>query len=204
MEWGDDITASLKKGNQATLPRHQQRILPDKLGKYITQYAALVGKLVWERFVKERRGRGDLMDLEGMYQLSYFLLQKYRHRVSPVVLAGREWTKEEHQRALEFGPHQSMMYHVPFIIEKFDLMVGKGKWVVLPYSVAKHLMGPRLIPPRVKEERDWRPRWICDYSYSNINVDSLLILPPYSMKYGRALDRLIREVVIADPTLGPI
>ena len=24
------------------------------------------------------------------------------------------------------------------------------------------------------------------------------------MKYGRALDRLIREVVIADPTLGPI
>ena len=39
-------------------------------------------------------------------------------------------------------------------------MVGKGQWVVLPYLVDKDLHGLRLIPPGVKEERYWRPRWI--------------------------------------------
>ena len=38
----------LKKGAQATLPRPQQRALPDELGKYITWDTELVGEKVWE------------------------------------------------------------------------------------------------------------------------------------------------------------
>ena len=44
-------------------------------------------------------------------------------------------------------------------------MIEKGQWVVLPYSVAKVLLGLRLSPPGVKVERDQRPRWIGDYSF---------------------------------------
>ena len=56
----------------------------------------------------------------------------------------------------------------------------------------------------MKEEQDWRPRWLYDYSYSNVNVETLPISALYVMKYGRALDRLIREVIIEDPALGPV
>ena len=80
-------------------------------------------------------------------------------------------------------------------------MVGTGQWVVLPYSVAKDILGLRLIPPGVKEEQDLRPRWLSDYSYSNLNTETLPIAALSSMQYGRALDLLIREVVIEDPGL---
>ena len=52
------------------------------------------------------------------------------------------------------------MAHVPFLWEDFSSMVGKGQWVVFPYSVAKELQGLRLSPLRVKEEIYWQPRWI--------------------------------------------
>ena len=51
-----------------------------------------------------------------------------------------------------------------FIREEFSLMVGKGKWVVLPYLVAKELQGMRLNKLGVKGLRDRWIRWIVDYS----------------------------------------
>ena len=91
------------------------------------------------------------------------------------------------------------MEKVPFLREEFASMVEKGQWVVLLYSVAKDLPGLRMIPPGAKEERYRRPRWLGDDSFSNLNSKILPITAMYAMKYGRALDRLIREVVIDDP-----
>ena len=56
----------------------------------------------------------------------------------------------------------------------------------------------------MKEERDQRPRWLSDYFYSNINSDSLPIADISVIQYGRYLDRLIRELVIEYPSLGPV
>ena len=50
-----------------------------------------------------------------------------------VVLAGRGWIEEERLKALEHETYQSNMAHVPFLRGEFASMVGKGKWVVLPY-----------------------------------------------------------------------
>ena len=72
-------------------------------------------------------------------------------------------------------------------------MVGKEQWVVLPYSLSKDLMGLRLSPPGVKEDFYWRPKWVNDYSYSNINTDTLPIALLSAIQYGRVLDRLIRD-----------
>ena len=76
--------------------------------------------------------------------------------------------------------------------------------MVLPYSVAKDLLGMTLIPPGVKEDKECRPRWIGNYSYYNTNIESLPIAMLSTIQHGRALDRLIREVVIAHPALGTI
>ena len=83
-------------------------------------------------------------------------------------------------------------------------MVAKGKWVVLPYSVAKRFPGLQLSPPGVKLERDFRPCWLGDYSFNPINSESLPICDLSAMQYGRCLDCLLREIVYTNPKLGPV
>ena len=83
-------------------------------------------------------------------------------------------------------------------------MVGKGQWVFIPYLVTKELPRLRLSPLRVKEERGRRLWWLEDYSYSNINSETIPIAVMPAMQYGRSLERLIREVVIAYPAPGPV
>ena len=70
--------------------------------------------------------------------------------------------------------------------------------------MAKELPGLSLSLSGVKYERDRRPKWPGDYSYSNLNSKMLHISTFYAMQYGRDLDRLIREVIIANPALGPV
>ena len=57
-------------------------------------------------------------------------------------------------------------------------------------------------PPGVKVEQDWRHRWLVDYSYFKTNAETLPVACLSAMKYGWALDRLIREIVYADLALG--
>ena len=83
-------------------------------------------------------------------------------------------------------------------------MVRNRQWVVLPYLLAKELPGLSMILQGVKEDRDWRPWWLGYYSYSNLNSETLPIVVLSVMQYGRSLDRLIREVFIADLALGPM
>ena len=110
-----------------------------------------------------------------------------------MVLMLGSWTEGERQAALKRGPHRSAMEHTLFLQEEFASMIEKGQWVVLPYLVAKGLPGLRPSPPGVKVERDRRPCWL---------DETLPIACLSAMQYGRALDRLIREIVYADPALG--
>ena len=81
-------------------------------------------------------------------------------------------------------------------------MVEKGQWVVLPYSVAKGLPGLRLIPPGVKVEQDRRPCWIGNYSYFKTNAKTIPVACLSVMQYGWVLDRLLHEIVFADPAFS--
>ena len=74
--------------------------------------------------------------------------------------------------------------------------------MVLPYSVAKRLPGLRLSPPGIKVERDKRPRWLGDYSYFKTNAKTLPVACLSVMQYGWVLDRLLHEIVFAEPALG--
>ena len=100
------------------------------------------------------------------------------------------------------GPHRSATEHAPFLREKFASMVEKGQWVVLPYYVAKRLPGLRLSPPGVKVKRDRRPCWLDNYSYFKTNAETLPVACLSAMQYGRALDRLLHDIVYTNPALG--
>ena len=49
-----------------------------------------------------------------------------------------------------------------------------------------------------------RPRWICDYSWSNVNADTLPLAAMEAMQFGHALDRILREILLANPAFGPV
>ena len=75
---------------------------------------------------------------------------------------------------------------------------------MLSCLVDKDLPGLILIPSGVKEERDQRTRWLGNYSYSNLNYETLPIAAMSAMQYGQALERLIKEVIIAYLALGQV
>ena len=75
---------------------------------------------------------------------------------------------------------------------EFESMVEKGKWVVLPYHVARQLPGLQISPPGVKVFRYRRLYWLGDYIFNTINDNNLPLLHLTSMQYGQAIDRLLK------------
>ena len=60
-------------------------------------------------------------------------------------------------------------------------------------------------PPGVVPQRERRPHWICDYSWWGVNADTTLPLAAMeAMQFGHALNRILREILLADPALGPV
>lgn len=83
-------------------------------------------------------------------------------------------------------------------------MINKGQWVILPASIACKLRNLRISPPGVVPQRDRRPRWICDYTWSGVNPETINLVPREAMQFGRALDRILREILLANPQFGPV
>jgi len=96
------------------------------------------------------------------------------------------------------------MEHLEFLHEEFVDMIAKSQWVVLPAEAVADLPGLRISPPGVVPQRDRRPRWICDYTWSQVNQETLPLAPLESMQFGHALDRILRELLLSDPALGPV
>ena len=71
-------------------------------------------------------------------------------------------------------------------------------------TLSNQLPNLRLSPPEVVPQRDRRPRWIIDYSFSGVNQDTLPLAPSEAMQFGHTLDRLLREILLANPELGPV
>ena len=64
---------------RSTLPHPQMIEIPYELGEYIDRDALLVRDLVWEGFVRERRGQGYFSYLGGMDHPVRLLLRQYRN-----------------------------------------------------------------------------------------------------------------------------
>ncbi|KAL3809642.1 hypothetical protein ACHAXA_003728, partial [Cyclostephanos tholiformis] len=132
------------------------------------------------------------------------LLRHYKHCGAPVKFSTPPWTRHQLQRALSRGLHKSAHEYQDYLAEEFVNMINKGQWVVLPFSSVRHLPGLRISPPGVIPQRDRRPRWIVDYSWWDVNADTLPLAAMESMQFGHALDRILREILLANPAFGPV
>jgi hypothetical protein len=190
-------------------PKQVKRALPEEpitteLGEYIKADVALLKKLGWSKFVQHLRQRSDFASLDDVHHPAKRLLNFYKHRGAPVKLATAPWTQERVQAALRRGPHKSCNDYLDFLREEFVDMRSKMQWVVLPISAVKDLPGLRISPPGCVPQRDRRPRWIVDYSFSEVNAETIAICAVESMQFGHALDRILWEILLADPMLGPV
>ena len=83
-------------------------------------------------------------------------------------------------------------------------MILHHQWIVLPYNEVKHFPGLRLSPIGVVPQRDRRPRTIVDYSFYGVNDETCRLAPEEAMRFGQAFQRLIEDIVNADPRFGPV
>jgi len=178
--------------------------VPTDLGECISRNVKLLDKLGWHGLVAHRRPTSEFSSLSNVNHPARRLLKLYKYRGAPVKFATPPWTCQQIIRALHRGPHKSCHDLIAFLQEEFKDMMSKGQWLVLPHSAVKDLPDLRLSPPGVVPQRNRRPRWICDYSWWGINADTLPLAAKESMQFGHALDRILREILLADPTHGPV
>ena len=177
--------------------------VPTELGKFIVRDAALIRKLGWATFVQQRRGRGDFTNLQIKHPAAS-LLKTYKTHGVPIKFSNLPWSSAQLQQSITRGPHRSCYDHVDFLHEEFIDMIKKEQWVIIPFSLAKSLPGLRLSPPGVIPQRERQPRWICDYTWYGVNEDTLPLAPLQAMQFGHALDRFLRELLLANPAFGPV
>ena len=178
--------------------------VPNELGEFIDRDAKLLRTLGWRGLVRHRRPTGDFASLTNVHHPARRLLQHYKHHGAPVKFATPPWTRRQVQRALHRGPHKSCYEYMDFLNEEFIDMINKGQWIILPYSAVQHLPGLRVSPPGVVPQHERRPRWICDYSWWDVNADTLPLAAMEAMQFGHALERILREILLADPSFGPV
>ena len=178
--------------------------LSEELGKLIRRDVEMLRREGWPALVKSRRARGDFATLDNVEHPARRLLMLYKHRGVPVKVSTSAWSPERCQAALDRGPHKSCADHIDFLVEEFIDMVKKGQWIVLPASVASSLPGFRASPPGVVPQRGRRPRWIGDYTWSGVNQETVPLFAPESMQFGHALERILREILLASPSHGPV
>jgi hypothetical protein len=123
--------------------------LDSRLGEYIKRDTNLFDSLGWEAMVAQRRGRGDLTDMQHVRHPAKRLLQLLASKGAPAVMKTPSWTSARLNQAVHRGPHQSCRDQEPFLSAEFADFVEKSQWIVLPLSVAKTIPGLRLSPPGV-------------------------------------------------------
>ena len=84
---------------------------------------------------------------------------------------------------------------VEFPHDEFTDMTQKGQWAILSASDAKDLPGLWVSSPGVIPQRERRRRCICDYSWSSMNDETLPLAAMEAMKFGHALDQILREII---------
>jgi hypothetical protein len=80
----------------------------------------------------------------------------------------------------------------------------QGYWIVLPYAAVRNWENLRVSPIGAVPQRDRRPRLIVDYSFSDLNAETLKLAPAEAMQFGRALQRVLKHILDADPRFGPV
>ena len=150
----------------------------------------------------QRRTKGDFACLDDVAHPAQRLLKFYKSRGAPVRFKSEPWSAERVDKALQ----QGLVHGTPGVPPRgVQGHVGQGtQWVVLPASEVIHLPGLRISLPGLVPQRDRHPRWIVDYTCSEVNQETLPLAAVEAMQFGHALDRLLQEIMLSNPAFDPV
>ena len=187
-------------------PVSTKAIRKDRLGTLVQNLATAYDESSsWETFVTAFRGRSYLApNVEQVQHPAAELLAKWRDEGVPALTSSEPWPTEDLDLHIERGCHHSAVEHAEFLREEMSEFIENGFWVVLPYSKVQGLPNLQLSPAAVKEERDRKPRLLCDHSWYPVNETTLAHCPPEAMQFGGALHRIMHRVRHAHPRFGPV
>ena len=163
----------------------------------------------WESFVHQFRGRSYLSpDIEKVEHPAIPLLTKWRDEGVPAESCSEPWSVEQTDLCIKRGCHTSAKEHATFLRDEMSDFIENKFWMVLPYDLVRGLPDLQLSPASVKDERDRRPRLICDHSWdwgwSALNETATPHAPPEAMQFGGALPRILHKVRHANQQYGPV
>lgn len=188
-------------------PAQQFRIHDDELGKKIRKAIHEFQRSnSWETFATAQRGFAPdiATDVKHLAHPAAHLLGHLRNHGAPIPMSSPPWSPLRRDEAIARGPHKSAKDEVAFVREEFIDFLNKRFWTILPYRLVRHLENLRLSPLGVVPQRDRRPRLIVDLSYFGVNQESVPIAPSEAMQFGRALQRLLQRILMANAIHGPV
>ena len=158
----------------------------------------------WETFVEAFRGPSYLSDdLDEIDHPASELLRRWRDEGVPARSSSEPWTPEQKDECIQRGCHHSANEHADFIREEMADFIDDKFWMVLPYELVRHLAELMLSPVAIKEERERKPRLLCDHSWpwpwQAINETTLPHSPPEAMQFGDTLLRILTTLRHSNP-----
>ena len=196
------VTPSNKRKRTDTRPQAQNSDLGTLTNDAVTRFKS--ASQHFPSFVHALQRRSEFTSLHNIHHPAKRLLRHYSSHGAPVRFSSPPWTPARiHQAALR-GSHKSCADFLDFLQEEMVDFVNKRFWTVLPYSLARSIPHLRLAPFGVVPQHNRRPRLICDFSFYDQNDDTLPLAPLEAMQFGRALERFLRHILLADPQWGPV
>jgi hypothetical protein len=171
------------------------RLREDRLGTLVRQLSASFASATsWSSFVAEFRGRSYLSpDLDSVDHPAADLLRLWRDEGVPALSSSPPWCGDLKDTLIERGCHRSATEHADFLREEMAEFIENRFWTVLPYRLVRELPQLQLSPAAVKEERERKPRILCDHSWYPVNETTLPHAPPEAMQFGGTLGRLLHS-----------
>jgi hypothetical protein len=130
-------------------------------------------------------------ELDGVEHPAANLLRDWRDNGVPVLTSSEPLSGDLKDSYVERGCHRSANEHFAFLREEMFEFIDNRFWAVLPYSAVRHLPQLQLTPASVKEERERKPRLLCDHSWNPVNEKTLPHSPPEAMQFRGALHRVL-------------
>ena len=176
----------------------------DPLGKSaLLNATSLDAGTSFAELCKNHRGPSCLADASILPHPAGNYLSHLRKHGAAIHMSTSPWTPERLAAAVKQGPHKSANLGIKFVRQEMFEMSEAGQWLVVPLRCVAHLPNLRLSPCSLKSERDRRDRFLCDYSFSGVNAETVRLAPRDSMQFGKALPRLLSKLHHADTRHGP-
>ena len=182
----------------------------DRLGTLVKQLCiALEEASSWEDFVETRRGRSYLSsEIDDIKHPAKELLRHWREHGVPVNSTSPPWTDDQKETCINRGCHKSATEHRDFIRTEMAEFIESKYWAVLPYRLVRALELLQMSPAAVKDERDRKPRLLCDHTWPwgwpSINETTAPHAPPEAMQFGGTFARYCRLLRHSNPKFGPV